>query len=292
MTITPPRPDAFPASQRPSSAPHVPRRDPVLWIVGAIGCVAVLAASTILARPPQLRTISAPPGVAGATPTPSGGPEDHMDPNGTYAFLGVTFWDGHWDPVRWNPCQPIEYQVDLEVTPPGADAAIDEAVAASSSATGIAFHDDGVTDVAAVELFKRGFVANPVWTVYRPVLITIVSHREFRKFKTPKRVIAFTRPKRGEGIFDGQWVAGAVVVDGGVRYASSGRWSLRLVLQHELGHLLGLNHVTAPDELMFSFEVAKSTIPDPIDGWGPGDIAGLQQLGADQGCLRHVRIAA
>ncbi len=292
MTITPPRPDAFPAPQRPSAAPRPARRDPVLWIVGAIGCVAVLAASTILAKPPQLRTITAPPGVATATPAPSVVADVPTDPDGAYSFLDVAFQHGRRVPVRWNPCQPIEYRVDLEVSPRGAGAAIRDALAASTAATGIAFHSDGTTRSGAHALFEHAFLADALRSIYRPVLITIVSHRAFRSFDVPKRAVAFTRPQRGTGLFGRQWVAGAVVVDGGIRYASSGRWSLRLVLQHELGHLLGLNHVRAPDELMFSFEVARSTIPEPIHGWGPGDRTGLEMLGADHGCLRHVRVAA
>jgi hypothetical protein len=42
---------------------------------------------------------------------------------------------------------------------------------------------------------------------------------------------------------------------------------------------------------MFSFEVAHSTIPNPIEGWGEGDLQGLERLGADQGCLEPVRVA-
>ena len=48
--------------------------------------------------------------------------------------------------------------------------------------------------------------------------------------------------------------------------------------------------MSAPDELMFSVEEARHTIPDPISGWGPGDVEGLERLGAEQGCLGSVRV--
>ncbi|MEP6759325.1 MAG: hypothetical protein ABJB55_09020 [Actinomycetota bacterium] len=63
------------------------------------------------------------------------------------------------------------------------------------------------------------------------------------------------------------------------------------MVQHELGHLMGLTHVRDASELMFSFEVAHHTIPDPIDGWATGDVQGLEQVGSDAGCLQQVRVA-
>ena len=288
---TPPRPDAYPSPTWSRPQPRA-RRDPALWIAGTIGAIAVVIATLVVANPRPPVAVGPPSGAVTATPVPSASTEVPTDPNGAYSFLAATFHDGRKVPVRWNPCQPIEYELDLEVSPPGAERAIGDAFAASTAATGIAFKNDGATHAGAHALFQRAFLADALRSVYRPVLITIVSHRAFRTFETPKRVVAFTRPQRGTGLFDDQWVAGAVVVDGGIRYPSSGRWSLRLVIQHELGHLLGLDHVTAGDELMFSYEVARSSIPDPIDGWGPGDLAGLQQLGADQGCLRTIRVAA
>jgi len=126
--------------------------------------------------------------------------------------------------------------------------------------------------------------------VYLPVLLAVVSGATFDSFGTSKRAVAFTHPEEGTGGLDKQYVAGIVVVDGSVRYAERGRWSLTLVVQHELGHLMGLGHVRARDELMFSYEEAPNTIPEPIFGWGPGDRQGLERLGADQGCLQTARV--
>jgi len=221
------------------------------------------------------------PGISDVVPT---------GPDGPYAFLGATYVDGQREPVRWNPCQPIEYQVELDVRPPGADAAIASAVAATSRATGISFHSDGTSTAGAHALFDHLFLADAIDTAYRPVLITVVSGDTFDTFEPSKRAVAFAHPEEGHGLLDHQYVAGVVVVDGSIHYPTEGRWSLALVVQHELGHLMGLAHVQAPDELMFSFEEAPHTIPQPISGWGPGDLAGLERLGADQGCLERVRV--
>ena len=75
--------------------------------------------------------------------------------------------------------------------------------------------------------------------MYRPVLIRWCPPT-FRSYRVPKRVLAFTHPEQGVQGHDDQWVSGYVVVDGGVRYAGTGRWSMELVIAHELGHLLGL----------------------------------------------------
>jgi hypothetical protein len=49
---------------------------------------------------------------------------------------------------------------------------------------------------------------------------------------------------------------------------------------HELGHIMGLDHVTSKAELM---EPSGGYVTD----FGPGDLQGLELLGRDQGCLRE-----
>ena len=44
------------------------------------------------------------------------------------------------------------------------------------------------------------------------------------------------------------------------------------VLLHELGHVLGLDHVESPGELMYSDNIGRTT-------FGPGDLEGLRALG-------------
>jgi Matrixin len=284
---TPPRPDG----PRPAPA----RRDPVLLLVIAIGVLSIVLAVVVSVATPTptvqharpTPTSPSPTATASRSPSPA---EVPTGPHGSYAFLGVTYVDGERVPIRWNPCQPIEYEIEYQVRPRGAGDAIRAAIDQTSSATGIAFRSDGLTDVSPRKVLSGGFLVDPLGSVYRPVLIAVVTHRVFRSFAPSKRALAFAHPERGTQRLDDQYVSGAVVVDGGVRYASGGRWSLGLVVQHELGHLVGLAHVSAPDELMFSVEEARNTIPDPISGWGAGDLRGLELVGADQGCLEPVNV--
>jgi hypothetical protein len=293
---TPPRPDlgAGPAPVRPGP-------DPTLLTVVAISVVALVVAVILAVAPPRPTSLHD-RSTAAASPTPSASPTPTRGasganaakvptgPNGPFSFLAATLVDGKRVPVRWNPCQPIGYQLEFEAHVPGARAAIQAAIEQTSLATDIPFRFDGRSTVNPRSVFKGGFFSNALGTVYRPVLITLVTDETFQSFAPSKRAVAFAHPERGTQLLDHQYVSGVVVIDGGVHYPSSGRWSLALVVQHELGHLMGLGHVRAPDELMFSFETAPQTIPTPISGWGPGDRRGLARLGADQGCLQPVRV--
>src|SRR5712691_7036341 len=55
-------------------------------------------------------------------------------PQGPHGFLNLNT-DG--TPVRWNPCQPIHYQVNLANAPTSAVADVQEAVRRVQAATGI-----------------------------------------------------------------------------------------------------------------------------------------------------------
>jgi hypothetical protein len=252
-----------------------------IFLAGAIGAVAVGVAAPAVPGQVAGPSSAGRPGFSDTVPT---------GPDGPYSFLTATYVDGQREPVRWNPCQPIEYQLAVVHGPAETASAISDALDLASQASGISFRFDGTTDHGFAAMRHGRYLVDPLRSVYRPVLITVVPRPMFRSYHVPKHVLAFTHPEQGIQSHDDQWVSGYVVVDGGVRYARTGRWSMELVIAHELGHLLGLGHVRAPNELMFSPEVAKGVIPAPIDGWGSGDLQGLERLGIDQGCLPHLRV--
>jgi len=298
----PPRPDGMPVRPdvvRAAPPPRIDharrgrRADPTLVGVLAIFLGGAIVAASIAIAAPGPGRIPA----AGPSSDPSGAGQPGiadvvpMGPDGAYAFLAATYVDGQREPVRWNPCQPVEYQLNVEHGPPETDDAITGALDLASMAAGITFQFDGFTDQGIAAMRHGRYFTDAVRSVYRPVLITVVPHAEFQRFHVPRRVLAFTHPEQGAGDRDDEWVSGYIVVDGGIRYANTGRWSMELVIAHEVGHLLGLAHVNDPDQLMFSTQVAKGVIPAPIDGYGAGDSAGFELLGSDQGCLPQVRVA-
>ena len=54
-----------------------------------------------------------------------------------------------------------------------------------------------------------------------------------------------------------------------------GTEAVRAVIQHELGHVMGLDHVSDPRELMYT-----EGSPAQTTNWGPGDRRGLHELGS------------
>ena len=81
--------------------------------------------------------------------------------------------------------------------------------------------------------------------------------------------LGFAEPHITGSSYDGGWV----MLNPTIRHAPTGL--IRRLVLHELGHLVGLDHVDDTGELM-----------DPslaADGWGPGDLVGLM-VTHDGGC--------
>jgi hypothetical protein len=78
------------------------------------------------------------------------------------------------------------------------------------------------------------------------------------------------------------YVTGQVVLDaadlGPALSQSGGADAARAVIQHELGHLVGLDHVADETQLMYSEGNTQ------VGDWGTGDLAGLHALGTGE-CL-------
>jgi Matrixin len=189
-----------------------------------------------------------------------------------YSFM-ATSSDG--SPVRWDPCSPIRYQVDLSGQPVSALQDIHEAVRRTAEASGLDFQFDGVVvGTSPLELLETvDFVTSPSNGLFRwsPVLITFAPSETFRALGAPPEAIGLGAPVTSRYDPD-QYVSGLIVVNSDVPLAPGFEHagSLGPVLQHELGHVLGLAHVLHPAQLMY---------PSPIvPEWNEGDIAGLRRL--------------
>jgi hypothetical protein len=204
---------------------------------------------------------------------------------GDFTFLNTAI-DG--SPDRWNPCEPIHYRVNLADAPPQAMDDLREAMERVTDATGIGFVDDGRTDEDVLDMQGHVFQAGLPGQRWLPVLVTWLPQDDFQQLAQRPGALAFAYPQTGDGTLADQYVSGFVVVDAGagLQPGFDARYAEGLVLMHELGHLVGLGHVGDPNEVMFQ---ARDVAPSPIHDWGPGDLAGLERLGRDAGCLTDIR---
>jgi len=245
-----------PASLAGSTAPG--RRHPVVTI--AVGLVFVLLAGivAVVASEPS----------EGDTRAIVGGKRSH-------AFIGRTA-DG--EPFRWDPCSTIHFQVDLGRVDDHVLDDVKEAVRRISQASGLRFEFDGVVHLSVNDLLSSGdFV-----TVTRgglhwsPLLIAFRSQTAMRGLGV-RRAYGAAIPVTTRLDAD-QFVSGAIVINAsaGLQDGFGRAPSLGTVLQHELGHAVGLGHILDPFQLM-------SPVPVVTD-WGRGDLAGLEELG-ESPCL-------
>lgn len=198
------------------------------------------------------------------------------EPSGPSRFLRRTA-DG--SPVAYDPCRPIHYVVNTDGAPAGATALVRGAVARVSAATGLRFVDDGRTrervtsDRPPVQQKRYG-------DRWAPVLISWDSAESVRDLAGD---VAGEAGSLAVGLDKGtlHYVTGVVTLDRSAfsDVADRPRLASAIVL-HELGHLVGLDHVDDATQLMFS-----ESRGDVLD-YGSGDLAGLARLGAGA-CYPH-----
>jgi hypothetical protein len=186
-------------------------------------------------------------------------------------------------PVRWNPCEPIRYEIDLGPMPRNAAGDIHESFERTGSATGIAFAFGGFVEVDVLDrLRERDFTAAgaggeldwaPILVAWRPqqTLLDLGADRDVIGLGLP---IA-TRLDRG------QYVSGIVVLnaDADLRRGFATGFDRGPLILHEIAHVIGLGHVGDRSSLMFRRSVGTVT------GFGQGDLQGLDRLGVGAGCL-------
>lgn len=184
--------------------------------------------------------------------------------------------------ARWDACTVIDYRVNTDRARRGALKDVRGALRRVYRATGLRFRYRGGTNVIPRDYYN----------------------------KYPKNtdlVIAWARPGQSPllrrsggamGVGGAAWTTGFQSADGtpasridsgyvvidstqqGHTRAGFGKGKTRgELLMHELGHAVGLQHVGDRRQLMYPLMQSGRA------RWGAGDLAGLEDLGANQGCL-------
>lgn len=229
-------------------------------------------------------TAGGPPPAEARTSIPPAGFEEAEEPLGqpvrpgtasdSYRFLAVNA-DG--TPVGYSPCRPLHYVINDRLAPAGAQRLIPEAITTISAATGISFIYDGTTDEQPTanrppyqpdEYGERWAPLLIAWTTpeVAPQLsgqvIGTGGSTHYSYDDGPKTFVT------GGLDLDAPQIAGELMNPDGHLYATA-------VILHELSHVMGLDHVEDPGQLMYP------EIGTP-EGLSAGDLNGLYELGKAQ----------
>jgi hypothetical protein len=232
-----------------------------------------VAAPTWWVAHQRLRAYAPAAGADAAVATPTGA----IDVTRTYTpRAGTAFSYLLGQAARWDPCRPITYRVNPSRLPGDGLAQVRAGFRAVSQATGLRFRYVGGTTFVP---FKKG----QKWTAHPADADFAIA------WSTPTVVPDLSGSTLGVGGAQGvradgpvELVHGQVALDATTRWAgteASVRRERRALVLHEIGHAIGLGHVSDRRQIMFG------TLSDSIPQYAAGDLRGLVAVGARGGCI-------
>jgi hypothetical protein len=213
-----------------------------------------------------------PPPAQDAQDTPIGQPPLLPASTGPYTFVATQ--SNASVPVAYDPCRPIHIVINGRTAPRDGETLFREALGRVSQATGLQFVIDGPT-AEAPKRDRVPYQPDRYPDQWAPVLVAWSDPEESNDLGgdiAGKGGSSWLELPRGS-----VYVSGVVVLDGPdlaeLLSQPGGRDVARAIVQHELGHLVGLDHVQDPTQLMY-----PETGGDLTD-YAAGDRRGLAALG-------------
>lgn len=256
------------------------RRPPRSWnlgiavalLVGLYYSPVVLQNHIMPALGPLVPGSNVPPRGADAAAEPLGRPPAGT---GSGAFRLQESPDPAQDLVAYDPCRPVRYVIRPENSPPGGEALIHRAVAEISAASGLQFRYDGPT-AEATSQDRDTYQPERYGKHWAPVLLTWSDPAETPGLAGDVAGLGGSSYAHTPG-HPMVYVAGQVTLDAPglapLLGHPRGPELVESVVVHELGHVLGLDHVDDPSQLMYGGRNERTALAD-------GDRAGLALLGA------------
>jgi hypothetical protein len=214
---------------------------------------------------------------------PLGVPAPVVAVSGAYKFVALQ--DDGTTPVTFDPCRPIHYVIRAQGEVAGGRQVVTDAVLRVSQATGLRFVYDGLTSEGPSRQ-RPSYQPKRYGDRWAPVLVSWVTPTDeiaFAATGAPDDAKYYMVLGEGGSLSAGlpnqprAKVTGMVMLNAqqlkNALQRPRGNKIVQAVVLHELAHLVGLNHVTSPSNLM------NTEMEPGVTDFAAGDLTGLAALG-------------
>ena len=211
-----------------------------------------------------------------AQPAASNAVPGALDTRG-FQFLFVDGESG--DPVRYDACSQIHYVINPDLAPAGGVEDAHKAIEETAKATGLKFTYDGET-TERPSVAREAYQPDRYGERWAPILLAWAPDLGPETTSGAQPAGQGGSEYRTNGDGETVYVSGAAVFNASVDLRSGyGGETWGQVIVHEMGHVVGLDHISDPASVMNPMMTLRPAT------WGEGDRRGLWQLGLGRQCV-------